>query len=150
MPIKLWGLSPPWWRLVESIKGVSSDITYHELGWETLEERRTKHTLILFNKIVHGKFPAYLSVLLPNHVQQQKSYKNLIAKIKAYNRVKTNKDSPELKEYARHLKNLIVHVLTSTHFITRDHCKSLRDPSFHASVHTAWCPKGPLSLAPHL
>ena len=57
-----------------AIRGVSRDVIYHELGWETLEERRKKHMLLLFHKIVHGKSPAYLSALLPYRVQQQSTY----------------------------------------------------------------------------
>jgi hypothetical protein len=33
---------------------------FRELGWEILENRRNKHKLILFNKILNGLTPAYL------------------------------------------------------------------------------------------
>ena len=35
-----------------------------ELGWETLQERRSKHKLVFF-KIVNGLTPSYISDLLP-------------------------------------------------------------------------------------
>ena len=57
-----------------AIRGVSRDIIYLELGWDSLEKRREKHIIFLFHKIVHGNTPAYLSDLLPNHVHQQSSY----------------------------------------------------------------------------
>jgi hypothetical protein len=37
---------------------------YHELGWKTLENRRNKHKLILFYKILNGLTPAYLYELV--------------------------------------------------------------------------------------
>lgn len=36
-----------------------------ELGWETLQQRRTKHKLIIFYKIVNGLTPDYLPDVLP-------------------------------------------------------------------------------------
>ena len=40
-----------------------------ELGWETLQERRAKHKLVIFYKIINGLTPDYLSDLLPPIVQ---------------------------------------------------------------------------------
>ena len=36
-----------------------------ESGWETLSERRRKHKLILFYKMVNGLSPSYLNILVP-------------------------------------------------------------------------------------
>ena len=57
-----------------AIRGVSRDVVYNELGWESLETRREKHIICMFHKIVHGHAPAYLTNLLPKHVHQQSSY----------------------------------------------------------------------------
>ena len=43
-----------------AIRGVSINIIYHELGWESLEKRRGKYIICLFHKIVNGHTPAYL------------------------------------------------------------------------------------------
>ena len=43
----------------------SSEKLLAELGWETLQERRTKHKLLIFYKIVNGLTPDYLSDLFP-------------------------------------------------------------------------------------
>ena len=45
-----------------------------ELGWETLQERRAKHKLIIFYKIINGLTPDYLSDLLPPIVQDNVTY----------------------------------------------------------------------------
>ena len=45
-----------------------------ELGWETLQERRSKHKLIIFYKIINGLTPDYLSDLLPPIVQDNVTY----------------------------------------------------------------------------
>ena len=47
---------------------------YLESQFETLEERRTKHSLILFFKIVNGLTGATLRNLLPQQVSQRTSY----------------------------------------------------------------------------
>ena len=39
-----------------------------------MENRREKHIICLFNKIINGYTPAYLSDLIPNQVHQQSSY----------------------------------------------------------------------------
>ena len=38
---------------------------YNELGWEPLENRRKKHKIIHFHKMVHGQVPEYLRNLVP-------------------------------------------------------------------------------------
>ena len=45
-----------------------------ELGWETLQERRSKHKLVIFYKIKNGLAPSYLSDLLPPHVSDTNPY----------------------------------------------------------------------------
>ena len=45
-----------------------------DLGWETLQNRRKKHRLIILFKILHGVTPVYLNDLLPPLVQDTTSY----------------------------------------------------------------------------
>lgn len=45
-----------------------------ELGWETLHERRSKHKLVIFYKILNGLTPHYLSDLLPPLVGNTNPY----------------------------------------------------------------------------
>ena len=45
-----------------------------DLGWETLQNRRKKHTLIILFKILHGLTPVHLNDLLPPLVQDTTSY----------------------------------------------------------------------------
>ena len=45
-----------------------------ELGWESLQERRTKHKLIIFYKIINGLTPRYLTDLIPPLVQETAPY----------------------------------------------------------------------------
>ena len=45
-----------------------------ELGWETLQERRSKHKLVNFYKIINGLTPSYLSDLLPPLVGDANPY----------------------------------------------------------------------------
>ena len=47
---------------------------YQESGWETLSERRRKHKLILFYKMITGLSPNYLNVLVPQTVGESISY----------------------------------------------------------------------------
>ena len=48
---------------------------YHELGWDTLENRRNKHKLILFYRILNGLAPAYLYELVQPYLPRQSGYK---------------------------------------------------------------------------
>ena len=41
---------------------------YTELNWDTLSERRDVHALVMFNKIITGNCPQYLSNLIPKKV----------------------------------------------------------------------------------
>jgi hypothetical protein len=52
----------------------SSQKLYHELEWETLENRQNKHKLILFYKILNGLTPAYLYVLVQPYLPRQSGY----------------------------------------------------------------------------
>ena len=45
-----------------------------DLGWESLQARRTKHKLIIFYKIINGLTPEYLQSLIPPMVQNTTSY----------------------------------------------------------------------------
>jgi hypothetical protein len=47
---------------------------YHELEWETLENRRNKHKLILCYKILNGLTPAYLYELVQPYLPRQSGY----------------------------------------------------------------------------
>ena len=45
-----------------------------EVGWETLQERRNKHKLVIFFKILNGLTPSYLHDLLPPLVSDTNPY----------------------------------------------------------------------------
>lgn len=45
-----------------------------ETGWETLAERRRKHRLIMFYKMLHGLTPAYLQSLVPRMAGENSDY----------------------------------------------------------------------------
>ena len=45
-----------------------------EIGWESLQTRRTKHKLILFYKMVNGLSPPYLTQLVPQTISSQTPY----------------------------------------------------------------------------
>ena len=47
-------------------KGTSRDKIYHELGWETLADRRWHHRLTLFYKIINGLTPSYSKAIIPD------------------------------------------------------------------------------------
>lgn len=47
---------------------------FADLGWDTLQERRTKHKLVVFYKIINGLTPSYLSDLIPPLVQENSAY----------------------------------------------------------------------------
>ena len=52
-------------------KGTSRDKIYHELGWESLSNRRWYRRLALFYKIVNGLTPGYLREILPDVREQR-------------------------------------------------------------------------------
>ena len=45
-----------------------------ELGWDSLQNMRNKHKLVIFNKIMHGLSPNYLRDLVPPLVQETSNY----------------------------------------------------------------------------
>ena len=47
-------------------KGTSRDKIYHELGWETLADRRWYRRLTLFYKVINGLTPSYLKAIIPD------------------------------------------------------------------------------------
>ena len=47
---------------------------FAELGWESLQERRNKHKLIILYKIINGLTPQYLQDTLPQFVHETTSY----------------------------------------------------------------------------
>ena len=55
-------------------KLVSIENLYEETKWETLEERRRKHKLTLFYKMVNNLSPSYLSSLVPQPVNAVSAY----------------------------------------------------------------------------
>lgn len=75
-------------------KLASHDSLYHETGIEPLCERRRKHKIIQFHKIIHGLTPNYLSDILPNRIhelhdhntRQAQNVANLQARTTFYNK----------------------------------------------------------------
>ena len=55
-------------------KLVSLNSLHKEIGWESLEERRQKHKLTLFYKMIHQLTPLYLSSLIPQSVSNISRY----------------------------------------------------------------------------
>ena len=45
-----------------------------EIGWESLEKRRTNHKLTLFYEMTHNLAPLYLSSLVPSTVSNMSRY----------------------------------------------------------------------------
>jgi hypothetical protein len=55
-------------------KLTSIRIFLQECGWETLEERKNKHKILLFHKMVNKTVPKYLSNLVPSSFGQTHQY----------------------------------------------------------------------------
>jgi hypothetical protein len=55
-------------------KLTSIRILLQECGWETLEQRRNKHKILLFHKMVNKTVPEYLSNLVPSSFGQTHQY----------------------------------------------------------------------------
>ena len=53
---------------------VSLQSLYDEVGWESLQSRRSNHKLCLFFKMQHDLTPAYLSFLVPPSVSETSRY----------------------------------------------------------------------------
>ena len=56
------------------VRGTSHEKLYKESGFITLQERRERHKLIIFFKIVQGLLPNYLNTYLPPLVTDLKPY----------------------------------------------------------------------------
>ena len=52
----------------------SISVLLSDLGWESLQDRRNKHKLIIFYKIIHGLTPTYLTDILPPLIQETTDY----------------------------------------------------------------------------
>ena len=52
----------------------SISLLLSDLGWESLQDRRNKHKLIFFYKIIHGLTPTYLTDILPPLIQETTDY----------------------------------------------------------------------------
>lgn len=50
------------------------DKLFTDLGWESLQERRNKHKLVIFYKILNGLTPDYLQNIVPPLVQESTHY----------------------------------------------------------------------------
>ena len=60
--------------ILGAVRGTSHQKLYEESGFCTLKERRRRHRLILFYKMVNGECPDYLSDLLPPLVSTRNPY----------------------------------------------------------------------------
>ena len=52
----------------------SISLLLSDIGWESLQDRRNKHKLIIFYKIIHGLTPTYLTDILPQLIQETTNY----------------------------------------------------------------------------
>ena len=52
----------------------SIDKLLSDLGWESLQERRNKHKLVIFYKILNGLTPEYLLNIVPPRIQESTPY----------------------------------------------------------------------------
>jgi len=60
--------------IVGAVRGTSHQKLYDESGFISLLERRTRHKLILFHKMVHRKVPNYLFSILPPLISTTNPY----------------------------------------------------------------------------
>ena len=60
--------------IIGLVKGTSRDKLYQESGHTSLKERRKRHKLIMFHKIIHQNCPTYLSNLCPPLVADMNPY----------------------------------------------------------------------------
>ena len=58
-----------------STKLCSHDKLLSDLGWDSLQERRTKHKLVIFNKFLNNLTPPYLQDFVPPFVQEANPYR---------------------------------------------------------------------------
>ena len=60
--------------IIGAVRGTSHQKLYEESGFTSLNERRRRHRLIFYFKIIHGMCPSYLSNLIPNLVSERNPY----------------------------------------------------------------------------
>ena len=60
--------------IIGTVRGTSHHKLYKESGFTSLKERRKRHKIILYSKIVHGSVPTYMSNRLPNLVADINPY----------------------------------------------------------------------------
>ena len=61
-------------NITGAIKLCSIEKLLSDLGWESLQNRRNKHKLIIFYKITNGLAPNYLLDLVPPIIQETSNY----------------------------------------------------------------------------
>ena len=81
--------------IIGSVRGTSHEKLYVESGFIPLKERRERHKLILYFKIVKGMVPDYLVQLLPNLVSDLNPYhrRNPLERRTIFCRTELYKDS---------------------------------------------------------
>ena len=60
--------------IIGSVRGTSHNKLYKESGFCSLQERRKRHKLIFFHKLIHGNPPNYLKTVLPPLISSQNPY----------------------------------------------------------------------------
>jgi len=70
--------------IIGTVRGTSHAKIYKESGFSTLKERRQRHKLILFHKLVHGSMPDHLGDRLPPLVSTTNPYprRNPLTRVK--------------------------------------------------------------------
>ena len=59
---------------IGAVKGTSHEKLYKEFGFYTLKERRKRHKLLMFQKMINHQCPGYLSNLVPPLVSATNPY----------------------------------------------------------------------------
>ena len=62
--------------IIGGVKGTSHHKLYKESGLTSLKERRRRHILIMFHKIIHNHCPNHLRALCPPLMSQQNQYQH--------------------------------------------------------------------------
>ena len=60
--------------IIGGVRGTSHIKLYEESGFCSLKERRKRHKLIFFHKLIHGNVPDYLKALVPPFVSELNPY----------------------------------------------------------------------------
>ena len=126
-------------RIVSDATKLCSIQKLLELGWETLQERRSKHKLVIFYKILNGLTPEYLFDLMPSLVSDINPY-NLrnsdnVQSIRARTNIFFNSFFPSTIRAWNNLSEGI-----------RNALQILLIPSNLASIETNKCPQSTLTL----